>query len=358
MNLPLVIAAIIMVSMVVEMALPNFLRPDNLFSVTISPESRRHPEVRALIMRWRLANAVIGLVAAGICAATVLLSQSLTLIVLPAILLAYTLVVRAIYAAFHRQAQAFAMPAEGNAMRVSSLRPRRFGSSVPLWWEAAPLAIIALTTIVLATRYPNAPAMVPVHFLNGQADRFAPKSIVTYFGVVGMQFAAWMILTISGGTLIGSRMPTLTGEAAEAYRRMRARQIFALKTATMILLSITVVLTTSGDQSGAAAANITAAAIGGNFVILALTLIPFLRSGQGGWRLERRNDTQMRARGDTTPDGAWIGGMIYYNPDDPAIFVERRTGFGRTMNLGRPESWLILLGMLAIPVLLAMLSQH
>ncbi|MFL5657576.1 MAG: hypothetical protein ACJ8CB_25770 [Ktedonobacteraceae bacterium] len=75
-SLSLPFTAIILLGMIIEIALPNLLRPDNLFSVTIAPESRHHPEVRALIPRWRISNAVIGLVTAGASAATFLLPQS------------------------------------------------------------------------------------------------------------------------------------------------------------------------------------------------------------------------------------------------------------------------------------------
>ena len=43
MSLALLFAAIILLSMIIQIALPNLLRPDNLFSVTIAPESRQHP---------------------------------------------------------------------------------------------------------------------------------------------------------------------------------------------------------------------------------------------------------------------------------------------------------------------------
>ncbi|HTD20505.1 MAG TPA: hypothetical protein VK667_13360, partial [Ktedonobacteraceae bacterium] len=65
----------------------------------------------------------IGLVTAGACAATFLLPQSSSLSILPVLLLAYTIMVPAIYVVFHRQALAFALPAQGSTTRVASLRP-------------------------------------------------------------------------------------------------------------------------------------------------------------------------------------------------------------------------------------------
>ena len=51
-----------------------------------------------------------------------------------------------------------------------------------------------------------------------------------------------------------------------------------------------------------------------------------------------------------TPDHAWkIGGLIYFNPHDPAIWVEQRVGLGYTLNIGNSRAWL-LIGMMVAPV--------
>lgn len=52
-----------------------------------------------------------------------------------------------------------------------------------------------------------------------------------------------------------------------------------------------------------------------------------------------------------TPDECWKGGgVIYYNPDDPALMVEKRFGAGYTFNFANRWSW-VLLGSLVLIVL-------
>jgi uncharacterized membrane protein len=63
--------------------------------------------------------------------------------------------------------------------------------------------------------------------------------------------------------------------------------------------------------------------------------IPFL------WRLVRVVRT-MGGGGDGTPDECWKLGFFYFNPADPAIFVEKRLGIGYTCNFGNPTTWLVL----------------
>ncbi len=62
---------------------------------------------------------------------------------------------------------------------------------------------------------------------------------------------------------------------------------------------------------------------------------------------------RQEAHGDATPDHAWkIGGLIYFNPHDPAIWVEQRVGLGYTLNIGNSRAWL-LIGMMVAPVIAA-----
>jgi len=45
-----------------------------------------------------------------------------------------------------------------------------------------------------------------------------------------------------------------------------------------------------------------------------------------------------------TPNECWKAGMIYYNPNDTALFVEKRTGLGYTFNFANRWSWALALG--------------
>lgn len=50
--------------------------------------------------------------------------------------------------------------------------------------------------------------------------------------------------------------------------------------------------------------------------------------------------------------------MIYYNPDDPAVLVEKRFGIGYTLNFGNGRSWLVLGGIVLVPLILALVLTH
>jgi uncharacterized membrane protein len=51
---------------------------------------------------------------------------------------------------------------------------------------------------------------------------------------------------------------------------------------------------------------------------------------------------------DATPDSCWRLSSIYYNPADPALFVQKRIGIGYTLNFANPMSWLVMAVTLAL----------
>ena len=54
-------------------------------------------------------------------------------------------------------------------------------------------------------------------------------------------------------------------------------------------------------------------------------------------------------------DRYWYGGFFYSNPDDPALFVEKRYGLGWTLNFGHPQAKLVLIGSLVVVLVLSIL---
>jgi uncharacterized membrane protein len=52
--------------------------------------------------------------------------------------------------------------------------------------------------------------------------------------------------------------------------------------------------------------------------------------------------------------------MFYFNPDDSALFVEKRIGIGYTINFAHASAWIIMALTLAVPLGLAAwaISHH
>jgi uncharacterized membrane protein len=61
--------------------------------------------------------------------------------------------------------------------------------------------------------------------------------------------------------------------------------------------------------------------------------------------------------GDNTADRNWLGGLVYFNPDDPAMFVEKRIGIGYGLNFGRLGAWVFIGVILLIPVAVVLIPK-
>ena len=52
----------------------------------------------------------------------------------------------------------------------------------------------------------------------------------------------------------------------------------------------------------------------------------------------------------------WVGGLFYYNPDDPGLLVPKRFGIGQGLNYGHPRARLFLFGLLLLVLVMAILA--
>ncbi|MFS0674633.1 DUF1648 domain-containing protein [Ornithinibacillus sp. 179-J 7C1 HS] len=94
-----------------------------------------------------------------------------------------------------------------------------------------------------------------------------------------------------------------------------------------------------------------------------LTIVPFvftgiltlwaiilsITTGQGGSRVKVSTGANGNVI-DRDDDKHWKLGIFYFNPSDPALFLEKRFGVGWTINLARPIAWIIFLVIILLPV--------
>lgn len=73
------------------------------------------------------------------------------------------------------------------------------------------------------------------------------------------------------------------------------------------------------------------------FLIMIIFMILFIKMGQGGRNLQKSTEKDELYKDD---DDKWILGSIYYNKNDPAWMVEKRTGIGWTVNFANPKAWI------------------
>ena len=237
----------------------------------------------------------------------------------------------------HRKARAHAVPPSD--VRVASLVPRDTSLPGGALFAAGPFAILLATALlVYSYRNPDGPGTIK------------PFSTLA----VGIVYVA-MMLTMAVSLARGTRQIAVDGLAAAAEQRFRRMNVLVL---VLTGYAIAILLSSATLESTRAFGDTLSGRVG--YVLLPVVLFNFgvafwmFRVGQGGQRAVAPAARQ-EVRGDATPDHAWkVGGLFYFNRDDPAIWVEKRVGLGYTLNIGNSRAWL-LVGMMLVPVIAARL---
>ena len=232
--------------------------------------------------------------------------------------------------------------ASGASAPAAELRPRHYADYVPWVWETLPLGIIAATAAYLAAGYAAAPAIIPIHFgVDGQPNAYAAKTILSYFSLVWTQLVLEAMLT--GLAVLTAHSKALPDRADDVFRRRSLRYLYAVKVLTLALLG------RHGCLGGPCRGGRHCAVHLGALCLARLHRhrhpagpVHHRRTGQGGARLPNASPS------DRLADRYWRLGMLYVNREDPAVIVERRYGFGWTLNFGNPLSWLVVAVLVAI----------
>jgi uncharacterized membrane protein len=175
---------------------------------------------------------------------------------------------------------------------------------------AAPLAAAAY----LRAHWNEIPQRFPIHYdLAGTANRWAPKTAHAVYGPLLFEAGFMLLLLLlSLGAFYGARR----GPQRIGVLKMIVATLYFLAyifTAMSLLALVPIPMESH----------------------LAVTAVFTL--GVLVWSYKMVRDPKMPV--DHTPDEYWRLGSIYCNPDDPAVFVQNRIGFGYTLNFGNPVAW-------------------
>jgi uncharacterized membrane protein len=248
-----------------------------------------------------------------------------------------------VYGLFARRMRPFAVP--GGATRfASSVRARRLGDYTHLWVEASVVLLTLAAFGVLAHFYPRLPEMLPTHWnAAGEADDWTRKSPPSVFFLPALGVYLQVVFFVLKRDLVQAKM-TLPATKTEEYLRGKERFLAAnmhlvdLVRACIAALFfeiawLTVFTALPEFRRYEAAAS--AAVLGTAGLMLA-------GMGYFIWRMVAVNNGLDELTGEEYVQRAdeeehWRhGGLTYYNPEDPALVVEKLTGVGYTLNLAHP----------------------
>jgi uncharacterized membrane protein len=346
----------VLFTMALSLILPLAARRDVFFGVTVPPNTRSTPEGRRITRVYSLGVILLSILGLGaVLAICYFQPPAWELLLILVTVGAMTLLGSGPFLIAYFQAHALAERARtrgwkpaGSAPPVAELRPRRYGDYIPWHWELLPLALIGATAAYLAYTYPDAPDPFPTHFdINGNPNAFSPKTIGSYFLIVFMQLFIWALITVL--TYLIVRAKSLPGREETGFKRVVLRFLFAIKALAIGFMGLV------GAAAAYAAVNATAlpewflgVTIGYIVLVFVLVIVLTVRASARSARLQPADASTT----DRMDDSHWFLGSIYFNRDDPSIFVERRFGIGWTINFGSVGGILTLVALLAVAILL------
>ena len=297
--------------------LPHISPHRYFFAITVAPGFRSSDQGRASLRRYNAAvvcSVVIAVVA------TLGVDQSEPRLTVPMAALSPALLGLAAFLLERSQVRRFAAPTPG--VREAELVSEH--DHLPRWIALTlpPFALPLAAAAYLRAHWDEIPARFPVHFdAHNVANRWADKTARAVYGP----------LVFAGGGMLIMILLIL----AMFYGSRRGRQRTAiLKMMVAVIYFMGLLFTGIGIMP--------ALQFSPSVLFIPALAFPLILLV---WIIFVLRDPKMPA--DATPDECWTLGAIYYNRQDPAIFVQRRIGFGYTPNFGNPLSWLIMGGFVA-----------
>lgn len=347
---------------------PYLTRKTLSFGISIPEELFNSPDIKAIRERYRNRTFVsVTAIALVVLVLLFNLASETGIVAIIAGTFAQLIPVNIFYLQSHFKMKALKKNSDWNKNKsqivVVDTDFRKKKTTLSSLWFLLYAGIILATLFIGIAVYDELPDKIPAHYdINGNVDRWTEKSYAIIFSIpvvqifIGILMAFVYIIIRKSKQQIDAANPEKSIEQNRIFRyRWSAFAVFSgaglllmfsfIQFARFGLLPLNLVLPLTLVIP---------------LLMLAAVVVLAVTTGQSGSRISEVHIKSKDGKTDRVisrdDDKYWKLGVFYYNPDDPTIFVEKRFGIGWDFNWERPASWLILLGLLAVPALIAILA--
>lgn len=353
----IILLSIDLVLLACFMFAPVMRGEDAFFGVRVSPETYRSEGRRVLRRYWFwLVMTFIEIEAIGLLVSLYkgrmeYAQVAPRLLLLPVAMLLYVI--------FYRQAKKLELVEEHQRF-ASTLRTRHLADYTNLALEIAIVVLTIAPILVLVYYYPQLPERIPTHWnWKGEADSWARKSYFSVFSLAAMMvYMQGLMLLIKHG-LLGVKM-TLPAEHTEEYLRLK-EEALALTIRFLDWMRLLLCIMLGGLTVNIAFSAVEHLRFLSSIVSIAAWTSTFLMFVAIAWavysfyKIDRRLKTEagrVYVQRQRDAEHWYLGGLIYFNREDPALWVEKLVGWGYTCNMGNKWVYLYLAVMIGVPILL------
>lgn len=336
---------------------PYLTRHSEAFGVSVPPSEYRGDALTGLRRRYRNQGFLLGAVCLVLLFAAGILWKEASELLCSLLLLLQLALYFMLYLRFHRLAAALkaqlGWTKKVNPIIAVDLSPDSRKYLSPRWLLLFP-AVILLTAVLGYAFYPGAPENLA---LSWKASGFppvltvlrtVPKSDRVIWMVLFLQAMLSALMTFCFFMIQHARRQYDAENFEESVRRVnyfrRACGVFLLSCGVALNLIFLMMLMGILEAVPAGMMFVGPGVL--FLLILAGAVYLSFQVGQGGSRVKLPSHDAADCISLQDDDRFWKLGAFYYNPDDPAVFVEKRFGVGWTCNFARPMSWVCLGGLL------------
>lgn len=340
---------VLIVTMICLMCINDYMpragKKGLLFGAIVEESQKKEEPFLGYIKSYRILNIVLGLIFFII----IILGGVFTSEILQIIgMLGYLIVNGIVMASLNKKIKIYKKEHPINKKQVSVVRLENFkvGKTRIIYYVILSVVTIVINLYYMITRYGILPEMVPMKYdLAGKVTSVSQKSIGTV-SIIFLSILMIVAIYIFSDWIIYKIMFKIDPKNKEdSYKaNLKTKQLLSIMlgvTIIPVIVSMTIVNLITFQAINMSIFKIVA-------FIQAFTLIGVI--GFCIIVVKARNNYKIKDENVTykNDDDYWKFGFIYYNKNNPSVFVEKRMGIGVTINAGTLTGMIIYIGIIVL----------
>lgn len=226
-------------------------------------------------------------------------------------------------------------------------------------WYILYLGIVIITIAVIQMKFETLPDMLFMQTNSlGEKVNLVPKGralvylVAIQSAVMALMVFVQYIIKHAKQDLSGSNMKESVEENIR-FRHKFSKILYILGFVVGLDLMFSIFFTMGIIQSTTL---FLVLVLGSLLILIVYLLVSSFKYGQDGSRLNKLTEESSDDFIDKEDDQYWLLGMIYFNKNDPAIFISKRVGIGWSVNHARWQAWMFYAVIIVFVIVVTVMS--